>query len=49
MAMKPEILIVDEPTTGQDYRMSREIMEILDELNKDGRTIVSYSNNYLYF
>ncbi|MEM0161108.1 MAG: energy-coupling factor transporter ATPase [Thermoplasmata archaeon] len=40
MAMKPEILIVDEPTTGQDYRMSREIMEILDEMNKDGRTII---------
>jgi energy-coupling factor transport system ATP-binding protein len=40
MAMRPEILIVDEPTTGQDYRMSREIMEILDELNKNGRTII---------
>ncbi|MGC8565103.1 MAG: energy-coupling factor transporter ATPase [Thermoplasmata archaeon] len=40
IAMKPEILIVDEPTTGQDYRMSREIMEILLELNREGSTII---------
>lgn len=40
IAMKPRILIVDEPTTGQDYRMSREIMEILMEMNREGSTII---------
>ena len=38
--MKPEILIVDEPTTGQDYKMSKEIMELLTELNIEGTTIL---------
>ncbi len=40
IAMKPSILIIDEPTTGQDYRMSREIMDILTELNGEGITII---------
>ena len=40
IAMKPKILIIDEPTTGQDYRMSREIMDILTEMNKEGTTII---------
>ncbi|OWP57457.1 MAG: hypothetical protein B2I17_00660 [Thermoplasmatales archaeon B_DKE] len=38
--MKPEILIVDEPTTGQDYKMSRDIMDLLTELNLQGTTIL---------
>ncbi|PMP73929.1 MAG: hypothetical protein C0180_05475 [Aciduliprofundum sp.] len=40
IAMRPGVLIVDEPTTGQDYRMSREIMDILMELNREGSTII---------
>ncbi len=40
LVMHPEIIIVDEPTTGQDYRMSKEIMELLKKLNEDGTTII---------
>lgn len=40
LAMEPEILIVDEPTTGQDYLMSSNIMKLLEELNKKGTTII---------
>ncbi len=40
LAMHPEIIIVDEPTTGQDYKMSKEIMELLKKLNEDGTTII---------
>ncbi|MEM3460126.1 MAG: energy-coupling factor transporter ATPase [Candidatus Micrarchaeaceae archaeon] len=40
LVMDPKVLIVDEPTTGQDYRMTREIMEILAEQNSKGRTII---------
>ncbi|MCL4372120.1 energy-coupling factor transporter ATPase [Candidatus Marsarchaeota archaeon] len=40
IAMHPDILIVDEPTTGQDYKMSKEIMDILAELNASGTTII---------
>ena len=36
----PEIICADEPTGNLDTVTSREIMEILDGLNKDGTTIV---------
>ena len=39
LAMEPEILIVDEPTTGQDYAMAKEIMELLKIMNDAGKTI----------
>lgn len=40
LAMQPEIIIVDEPTTGQDYRMVCGIMELLDELHQRGNTVL---------
>ena len=38
--MNPKIMMVDEPTTGQDFRMSEDIMDLLEELNKAGTTIL---------
>ena len=41
LAMDPKIMILDEPTAGQDYRHYTEIMEFLKELNKTlGLTIL---------
>lgn len=40
LAMEPEILILDEPTTGQDYRGSKQIMDLIADLNKKGHTII---------
>ena len=40
LTMGPKVLIVDEPTTGQDYRMSKEIMDLCKALNKEGTTII---------
>ena len=40
LAMGPEILIVDEPTTGQDYRMIRGIMELMVELHRQKKTVL---------
>ena len=41
LAMNPEIIILDEPTAGQDYRVYTEIMSFLEKLNKDfGITIL---------
>lgn len=40
LVMEPDILIVDEPTTGQDRRESRAILEILKEYNRTGRTVL---------
>ena len=40
LVMGSEILILDEPTAGQDYRHYTEIMEFLVEINKMGVTII---------
>ncbi len=40
LAMRPEVIIVDEPTTGQDYRMVSSIMALLEELHDAGGTVL---------
>lgn len=40
LAMRPSVMIVDEPTTGQDHRMSEDIMQLLEKLNSEGTTII---------
>jgi energy-coupling factor transport system ATP-binding protein len=40
LSLKPDILIVDEPTTGQDPRMAQEIFEIISRLNESGTTVI---------
>lgn len=45
LAMKTEILVLDEPTTGQDYSEGLEIMEIVQELNKQGITVIMVTHD----
>jgi energy-coupling factor transport system ATP-binding protein len=41
LALRPRVIIVDEPTTGQDSRQSFEIMNFLRTLNEElGHTII---------
>lgn len=40
LVMNPKVLILDEPTAGQDYRHYTEIMEFLRDLNRQGVTII---------
>jgi len=40
LVLEPEIIILDEPTAGQDYRHYTEIMDFLTELNDLGITVV---------
>lgn len=40
LALRPKILIIDEPTTGQDWRQSLEIMDFLRKLNEQGHTVI---------
>ncbi|MBO4706483.1 MAG: ABC transporter ATP-binding protein [Spirochaetaceae bacterium] len=40
IALDPEILILDEPTTGLDYRECMEIMGRIRELNENGTTVI---------
>lgn len=45
LALDPEIIILDEPTAGQDFRHYTEIMEFLKELNEQGLTIVMITHD----
>ncbi len=40
LAMKPDILVADEPTASLDPATAAEIMDLLDELQEDGTTII---------
>ena len=40
LAMKPELIIFDEPTTGQDLEGRMQFLELAKNLNEDGYTIV---------
>ena len=46
LILNPELIILDEPTAGQDYRHYTEIMEFLRELNeKQGITIIMITHD----
>lgn len=40
LAMEPEIVILDEPTSGQDYRGCYQVMDIAKAINAQGRSVV---------
>jgi energy-coupling factor transport system ATP-binding protein len=40
LAVQPQVIILDEPTTGLDYRHQRNTMELLTRLNKQGHTVI---------
>lgn len=46
LVLNPQILILDEPTAGQDFRHYTEIMEFLEEINKQyGITIIMITHD----
>lgn len=41
LALEPDVIILDEPTAGQDYRHYVEIIEFINELNSQyGKTVI---------
>jgi energy-coupling factor transporter ATP-binding protein EcfA2 len=40
LAMQPDTIIFDEPTTGQDYRGARYILDISKKLHQLGKTVI---------
>lgn len=40
LVLEPDLLILDEPTAGQDWKTYTEIMSFLKQLNEQGKTIM---------
>lgn len=45
LVLDPQMIILDEPTAGQDYRHYTEIMEFLNELHDRGITVVMITHD----
>lgn len=45
LALRPRILIIDEPTTGQDPEMAEGIFNIIRKLNEAGTTVLMITHN----
>jgi len=42
---KPELILLDEPTSGVETEMRQKIMDLISELNKQGHTIIVVEHN----
>ena len=45
LVLEPKIIILDEPTAGQDYHHYTEIMKFLEKINKMGVTIIMITHD----
>lgn len=45
LILGPDVLVLDEPTAGQDQRNYTEIMDFLDELHQKGHTIIMITHD----
>ncbi|MEG1312257.1 MAG: ABC transporter ATP-binding protein [Romboutsia sp.] len=45
LILNPEIIILDEPTAGQDFKHYTEIMEFLVDLNRKGITVIMITHD----
>lgn len=45
LIMQPQILILDEPTTGLDYRECIQMMDLVKDLNNNGTTVLMVSHD----
>jgi cobalt/nickel transport system ATP-binding protein len=48
IAMRPSILVLDEPFTGLDFKMVTKMIEIIQRLRQDGVTILFTTHNSFF-
>jgi cobalt/nickel transport system ATP-binding protein len=45
LAMDPEVIILDEPTAGLDPQTTRHIIDLINQANQDGKTIITATHD----
>ncbi len=45
LAMRTPVLVLDEPTTGQDLRGTRRVREVVESVAAEGRTVIAISHD----
>ncbi|MBW3612557.1 MAG: energy-coupling factor ABC transporter ATP-binding protein [Chloroflexi bacterium] len=45
LAMETDVLVLDEPTTGQDARGVERVREVVEEVTTEGRTVIAISHD----
>lgn len=48
LAMQPNAIILDEPTTGQDYQRRIEVMQFVQQLNYTGKLVILISHDIVH-
>lgn len=45
LVINPEIILADEPTGNLDWEKADEIMDVLEKINKEGKTVIVATHN----
>lgn len=45
LVVNPKVILADEPTGNLDWKTSDSIMDLLDEINREGKTIIMATHN----
>lgn len=48
LAMRTPVLVLDEPTTGQDLRGVRRVRSVVEEVAAEGRTVITISHDMAF-